>query len=82
MIIGREKLRRTLYQSHNTDGITGPLQCDQFGDCGYPRFNILRLDAPERGVEGLQANVQDIFMLNRDAPKGATNDKGAVPVQP
>ena len=82
MIIGREKLRRTLYQSHNIDGITGPLHCDQFGDCGYPRFNILRLDAPERGVEGLQANVQDIFMPNSDTPKGATNDKGAGPVQP
>lgn len=82
VIVGRDKLRRTLYESRNDDGITGPLRCDQFGDCGYPRFNILRLDAPERGVEGLQANVQDTFTPNRDEPQDATTARGAVRAQP
>jgi len=82
VIFGREKLRRTLYESRNDDGITGPLRCDQFGDCGYPRFNILRLDTPERGVEGLQANVQDTFSPNRDVPKDTSTDRGAIREQP
>lgn len=82
VVFGRDKLRRTLYKSRNDEGITGPLRCDQFGDCGYPRFNILRLDDPERGVEGLQANVQDTFIPNRDQPKDAAPDRGAAREQP
>jgi branched-chain amino acid transport system substrate-binding protein len=59
--IGREALRRQLYQTKNFDGITGTLSCDQFGDCAYPVFHVLRLDNPQQGVEGLQKNVQFTF---------------------
>lgn len=58
LLVGREALRRFLYEVKNFDGITGSLTCDQFGDCAEPRFNVLRLDEPEAGVVGLQNNVQ------------------------
>lgn len=57
-LIGREALRRALYASANVEGVTGVLNCDQFGDCANPAFNVLRLTIPEEGVEGLQKNVQ------------------------
>lgn len=56
--LGREALRRALYASADFDGVAGRLSCDQFGDCGVPAFNVLRLNTPEEGVEGLLKNVQ------------------------
>ncbi len=61
LVIGREKLRRNLYATHGFEGVTGLLNCDEFGDCASPRFNILRLDDPNQGVEGLLANIQFTF---------------------
>lgn len=61
LVIGREALRRQLYATKSLDGVTGTLTCDQFGDCAAPRFNVLRLDNPKDGVEGLQANIQFTF---------------------
>jgi branched-chain amino acid transport system substrate-binding protein len=55
--IGRQALRDTLYMTKMFDGVSGRLSCDQFGDCARPIFNVLRLDDPAAGVEGLQANV-------------------------
>ena len=55
--IGRQALRDTLYGMKDFDGVTGSLTCDEFGDCSLPVFNVLRLDAPEAGVAGLQANI-------------------------
>lgn len=68
LIVGRETLRRFLYASKNFDGVTGSLTCDQFGDCADPIFNVLRLDDPEAGVEGLQNNVQFSHAPTRQQP--------------
>lgn len=55
--IGRQALRDAMYATKAFNGVTGQLNCDEFGDCARPMFNILRLDDPTAGVEGLQANV-------------------------
>ncbi|MGD9949921.1 MAG: branched-chain amino acid ABC transporter substrate-binding protein, partial [Desulfobulbus sp.] len=65
LVIGRGKLRQTLYDSHGFEGVTGPLNCNAFGDCASPQFDILRLTAPERGVEGLLTNIQFTFRPKR-----------------
>ncbi len=55
--IGRQSLRDVLYATKNFKGVTGSLTCDEFGDCVFPVFNILRLDDPTAGLEGLRKNV-------------------------
>jgi len=55
--IGRQALRDALYATAGFQGLTGSLSCDQYGDCGVARFNVLRLDDPLAGLEGLVANV-------------------------
>ena len=62
--IGRQALRDALYSTTDFPGITGKLTCDSFGDCGYPAFNILRLDDPAAGIQGLLANV--VFLYSPD----------------
>ena len=62
--IGRQALRDALYSTTGYPGITGKLTCDSFGDCGYPAFNILRLDEPAAGIQGLLANV--VFLYSPD----------------
>ncbi len=59
--IGREALRQQVYNTKAFAGVTGNLTCDPFGDCASPRFNVLRLDNPQEGVEGLQKNIQFTF---------------------
>lgn len=55
--IGRDALRQALYSTHDFEGATGKLNCDNFGDCASPKFNILRLDDPSRGLTGLESNI-------------------------
>jgi branched-chain amino acid transport system substrate-binding protein len=55
--IGRQALRDTLYATSGYQGLTGSLTCDQYGDCGMARFEVVRLDDPAAGLEGLRANV-------------------------
>lgn len=55
--IGRQALRNALYATKGFQGVTGRLSCDEFGDCSIPSFNVLRLDDPAAGVEGLQSNA-------------------------
>jgi branched-chain amino acid transport system substrate-binding protein len=55
--LGRQALRDALYTTVNFQGLTGHLTCDKFGDCGVPRFKVVRLDDPAAGFEGLAANV-------------------------
>ncbi len=62
--IGRQALRDALYSSTDFPGVTGKLTCDSFGDCAYPAFNILRLDDPKTGVQGLLANI--VFFYSPD----------------
>jgi branched-chain amino acid transport system substrate-binding protein len=55
--IGRQALRDAMHAIADFPGISGRLTCDAFGDCGYPAFNILRLDDPNAGLQGLLANI-------------------------
>lgn len=55
--LGRQALRDTLYGITDFPGITGRLSCNEFGDCGVPRFTIVRLDHPEAGLDALKSNV-------------------------
>lgn len=55
--IGRQTLRETLYATADFAGVAGRLTCNEFGDCGAAGFNILRLDDPNAGVEGLKSNI-------------------------
>lgn len=55
--IGRQALRDALYSTAGHAGVTGRLSCNEFGDCAPPRFNVLRLDDPTAGVEGLKNNI-------------------------
>ena len=55
--IGRQALRDALLRTRDYPGITERLTCDEFGDCATPRFNVLRLRDPGRGVAGLMDNV-------------------------
>jgi branched-chain amino acid transport system substrate-binding protein len=55
--IGRQALRDALYATDWYEGLTGSLTCDEYGDCGVARFQVIRLDDPEAGLEGLGDNV-------------------------
>lgn len=61
--LGRKALRDILYAISDHEGVTGTLTCDEFGDCALPAFDILRLDDPSQGLEGLQANVLFSYVL-------------------
>ncbi len=63
--IGRQALRDALYAARGYKGVTGNLACDEFGDCAVPVFNILRLDDPAAGLEGLQSNVVFTYAPHR-----------------
>ena len=55
--IGRQALRDMLYATSGYQGLTGSLTCDEYGDCGVARFQVVRLDDPAAGLEGLATNV-------------------------
>jgi branched-chain amino acid transport system substrate-binding protein len=59
--VGRQALRDALYATAAYAGLTGNLTCDQYGDCGVARFQVLRLDDPAAGLEGLAANRVYIY---------------------
>ena len=63
--IGRQALRSALYATRGFKGITGSLTCDEFGDCALPVFNILRLDNPAAGLDGLQSNVMFTYTYEK-----------------
>ncbi len=56
--IGRQALRNAMYSMNNYKGVSGDLTCDDFGDCGFPAFNVLQLEDVEAGLEGLIKNVK------------------------
>jgi branched-chain amino acid transport system substrate-binding protein len=57
LYIGRQALRDTLYATSGYQGLTGSLTCDEYGDCGVARFQVVRLDDPAAGLDGLAANI-------------------------
>ena len=64
--IGRQALRDALAATRDVPGVTGRLTCDAFGDCVRPRFNVLRLDDPAQGVDGLLHNVVFTYAPGQD----------------
>jgi branched-chain amino acid transport system substrate-binding protein len=62
--IGRQALRDVLYATAGYEGLTGSLSCDEYGDCGPARFQVVRMDDPAAGLEGMAANV--IYNYPRD----------------
>lgn len=60
-VIGRQALRDALAATRDFPGVTGTLTCDHFGDCSTPRFNVLRLDDPAKGVAGLLENIVSTY---------------------
>jgi len=42
LYIGRKKLRDALYATKNFKGLTGTLNCDQYGDCADPKIAIYK----------------------------------------
>lgn len=56
-LVGRQALRDALYAARNAEAVVGTLACNEFGDCARPVFDVLRLDDPTAGIEGLQSNV-------------------------
>ncbi|WP_052507047.1 branched-chain amino acid ABC transporter substrate-binding protein [Desulfonatronovibrio magnus] len=61
LIIMRQELRDALYSTRNFTGVTGSLNCDEFGDCGIAGYNLLRFDEPEAGFEGLINNIVSTY---------------------
>jgi branched-chain amino acid transport system substrate-binding protein len=59
--VGRQALRDALYATAAYSGLTGSLTCDEYGDCGVARFQVVRLDDPAAGLEGLAANVVYVY---------------------
>ncbi len=55
--IGQQALRDAMYAVVGFEGVTGTLNCDEFGDCGASRYNVVRLDDPAAKLEGLESNV-------------------------
>jgi branched-chain amino acid transport system substrate-binding protein len=55
--IGRQALRDAMYATQGHEGISGTLNCNSFGDCGQPAFNVLRLDDSTLGLKGLEDNI-------------------------
>jgi len=55
--IGRQALRDALCATTDLAGVSGMFTCDEFGDCNTASFNVMRLDDPAAGLEGLLSNV-------------------------
>lgn len=56
--IGRENLRQAMFATRKHQGISGELDCDEFGDCGFPAFDVIQLENVEAGLAGLISNVK------------------------
>jgi branched-chain amino acid transport system substrate-binding protein len=55
--VGRQALRDALYATVEYPGLSGRLRCDAYGDCGEIRIQVMRLDDPAAGLEGLSGNI-------------------------
>jgi branched-chain amino acid transport system substrate-binding protein len=55
--IGRQALREAVSVTSNYQGVSGSLSCDEFGDCGPAKFQVVQVDDPALSIEGLANNV-------------------------
>lgn len=47
LLIGRQDLRDALYATQGFEGITGTLNCDEYGDCAFPQISVSRVEGGE-----------------------------------
>lgn len=47
LLIGRQALRDALYNTSNFEGVTGTLNCDQYGDCADPQIAVSQVQDGE-----------------------------------
>lgn len=57
LYVKRQALRDALYHTSNYEGITGELACNQFGDCGVNKLQIVQLDNPSVDIDTLESQV-------------------------
>lgn len=59
--IGRQALRDALYATRNFQGVTGKINCDEFGDCGVSQYVLLRADSASGGVAQLKSRPTHFY---------------------
>ena len=64
LTFGRQRFRDILKQVVNFKGITGSLNCTADGECGASRFKIMRMNDPQKGLDGLRKNVVFVHSSN------------------
>jgi branched-chain amino acid transport system substrate-binding protein len=47
LLIGRQDLRDALYATQGYEGVTGILNCDEFGDCAFPQIIVSQVTNQE-----------------------------------
>jgi branched-chain amino acid transport system substrate-binding protein len=55
--IDRQKLRDAVGQTKGYAGITGPISCDQFGDCANPRISVFQATPDQKDIAAVKTNV-------------------------
>jgi branched-chain amino acid transport system substrate-binding protein len=55
--IDRQKLRDAVGQTKDYAGITGPISCDQFGDCANPRISVFQATPDHKDIAAVKTNV-------------------------
>jgi branched-chain amino acid transport system substrate-binding protein len=70
--IGRQKLRDALYATKGFKGLTGTINCDQYGDCADPRIGVYKTTAE---------NVKNLVMPDKPVwkPSAAAAPKKPAP---
>jgi len=47
LLIGRQDLRDALYATQGFEGITGILNCNEYGDCAFPQISVSQVQSGE-----------------------------------
>ncbi|MFP4110857.1 MAG: branched-chain amino acid ABC transporter substrate-binding protein [Desulfonatronovibrio sp.] len=61
LVIGRQDLRDAIRSLDNYKGLTGDLSCDEYGDCGVPRYKLVRIDDSRDNFEAISENIISVF---------------------
>jgi branched-chain amino acid transport system substrate-binding protein len=57
LFIDRQKLRDAVGATKDYAGITGPITCDQFGDCANPRISVFQATPAQKDITAVKQNV-------------------------
>ncbi len=61
LVIGRQDLRDEIRSVNDFKGLTGNLSCNEYGDCGIPRYKLVRIDDPGDDFEVISENILSVF---------------------